>query len=105
MSELKIKRVPAGEYPAFVPHSREIYKVPTELAGGNGFNQLINITRLKEDVFVVSFWTWDQDLRYKLEKRGTWYKTDIFLNKKQLHAFQHFDFGGMKIAGKFRKGV
>lgn len=98
MSELKIKGVPIGEYPDLMPEARIVYRTPPEFVG-DGFNHLITLLKIREDDFILSFWTWCQDHRYKTEVKGTWYLEDRNLNKKQLHAFQRMDFGGMKISG------
>lgn len=99
MSSHLLKGIPIGQYPELLPEARIIYHTPEEFFK-QGHNQLITIYQRDVDLFFVSFWTWSQDRRYKTEVKGTWYLEDVMLNKKQLHAFQRMDFGGMKIAGR-----
>lgn len=92
----QIRGIPLGLYPAPDPAEvKIIYRTPPEFID-TGCNQLITLSRSSApDVFKLTFWSWTRDYRYKPDIKGTWYSTECVLNKRQLHALQRMDFGGI----------
>lgn len=88
------KGIPLGEFPPLVDGDRIIYKTPPEYMD-RGSNQLIMLGKGNSpDTFVMTFHTWERDYRFK-DPKGTWTTSEFNLNKKQLHALQRMNFGGL----------
>ena len=91
----QLRGIPLGEYPPLVDGDRIIYKTPPEYMD-RADNQLIMLGKGNSpDTFVLTFHTWSRDKRFKDPIKGTWDSYEVFLNKKQLHALQRMDFGGI----------
>ena len=90
----KLEGIPLGELPQLLPEARVIYKTPVEFMQKSS-RQLITLTKRDQDTFIISFWTWHRDRRFTSAIKGTWHLEDIVLNKKQIHALQRMDIGGL----------
>ena len=96
----EFRGIPLGQYPSGDPtETKIVYRTPPDFILG-GSNQLITLAKDNNgDQFVLTFWTWCRDYRFKPQIKGTWYGHEQTLNKKQLHALQHMDFGGLQNNG------
>jgi hypothetical protein len=95
----EVRGVPLGEYPCPDPdpttEAKVVYRTPRDFIL-KGSNQLITVQKGNgDDQFILTFWTWCQDSRFKTAVKGTWYSEEVFLSKKQLHALQRMDLGGL----------
>ena len=92
--ELELRGFGLGEYPPLVIGDRIIYKTPVEYLEKSS-NQLITLGKgTGKDQFVLTFYSWYRDRRFKNPIKGTWYQKEFCLNKKQIHALQRMEWRG-----------
>jgi hypothetical protein len=88
----QIRGIPLGIYPE-IGEAKIIYKTPPEYLA-NGMNQLITLARdNKPETFVMTFWTWVRDYRFKKLVRGTWFSHKFNLSNRHLRAFKKIEVG------------
>jgi hypothetical protein len=88
----QIRGIPLGIYPE-IGEAKVIYKTPPEYLA-NGMNQLITLARgSKPETFVMVFWTWCKDYRFKTNTKGTWYSHEFILSNRHLKAFKKIELG------------
>jgi hypothetical protein len=86
----------AGQLPPLPTEARIIYQSPAAYYDMS-FIHLMTLEKINDKNYILMFWTWHRDNRFK-EPRGYWKYTEIILNMKGIHALQRMDIGGLKVA-------
>lgn len=88
----KIKGIPLGILPE-IGQANIVYKTPDQYIS-QGFNQIITLAKDSQPgAFVMTFWNWARDSRYKTDIRGTWVSREVILTSRHLRAFRHIELG------------
>jgi hypothetical protein len=91
----QIRGISWGTYPE-IGTDKVIYITPPEYLSSRT-NHLVTLGRSTlPNVFVMSFWQWEQDRRYKTEKRGTWSKHEVVLTNRHLKALKKIEVGDLQ---------
>jgi hypothetical protein len=90
----QIRGIPLGIYPD-TGKAKIIYKTPDQYLS-QGSNHLIALGKDSDpNTFVMTFWTWAKDNRFKTETKGTWSCHEVILTTRQLRAFKKIELGGL----------